>query len=609
MPNCQDDNKTISVAEILEDMPLNPWEEMSEDTNAESAALTTSSAVPAQFQLSAASMNVSKTAQRFFRSIVSLIKKDDLKGHVYSFKISDYAKFYGIKGVIYDQLEAAARELKKPITVRKWQDGKYISLTFSYINELKIEDGIAKVEIGSSVLPFYQGLANSKYRLADTVSFKQYTFALYEFLISKLKNDNAVEFLISVAGLPDAFDPLTPEVDDKGKEIRDENGNPVYKKRRFCRKGQFDYSIFKREVLVKGQKIINEGDMDISFSFEEIKRGHAVDKLKFKVIRQRLAPSEQDVEIAGNPYYDSLERTGKQIYDFFVRLDIPQNVIEDSMIRYKDKIYEIARYVDKCRRNPKNKRGYLISIVQNGWTENYCGETLDVYFQRTEAEPASLQNSFLDSRSAIVDKLKANGVTAKKSLLKCISGHSDNYIEAQIAYCIREFKENKGQTNIAGALVQACVDDYAKYGYKEQQEAAAKEKHLSLEATKAKLTQMSMDELKAYSAADKEEALLLQEELAKRETAEKERLEAEFQKAYKGFLKNGALQAKEDYKLQVLGNMSDNLKAFTLNHLKDTDYSDMELEEIPLDTLLALASKNGPFACAFRQLMREKLGY
>lgn len=604
------DDNNIKVAEVVTDFTdSEPWEESAQEHESEAAALTTASSVPAQFTLSAASMNVSKTAQRFFRSIVSLIKQTDLKGHIYSFKISDYAEFYGIKGVIYDQLEAAARELKKPITVRKWENGKYVSLTFSYINELKIEDGIAKVEIGSSILPFYQGLANSKYRLADTRSFKQYTFALYEYLITKLKKENAVEFIVSVASFPDDFDPLTPEVDDKGKELKDEDGNIIYKKRRFCRKGQFDYSTFKREVLVKGQKIINEGDMDIRFTFEEIKRGHAVDKVKFNVIRQRFAPNEEDVEIVGNPYYDGLDKTGKQIYDYFVKLDIPQNIIEDSMIRYHDKITEIAKYVEKCRRNPKNKRGYLVSIVQNGWTENYFGETIDVYFERTEKETVKDQYSVMDNRDEIVAKLKANGVSAKKSIVKCLTGHTDEYIEAQIEYCIKEFRDKKGAASIAGAIVQACEDDYAKFEQAKQQAQVEEEKKNSYEAAKESFLKMSHEQLKIIRAENEEQERALKEELAKRAEEEKARKEEEFQKAYRDFLRKGSMAEKEECKMRVLNSMPDTFKSITSNNLKETEYSDMELEEIPLDVLIVLASKNGPFVAAFRELIREKLGY
>lgn len=67
-----------------------------------------------------------------------------------------------------------------------------------------------------------------------------------------------------------------------------------------------------------------------------------------------------------------------------------------------------------------------------------------------------------EARKDIIGKLEAEGITDKK-ILAGILEHTDDYIKANIDYCVRHYRDKKRQADISGAIISAVKNDYAGY--------------------------------------------------------------------------------------------------------------------------------------------------
>lgn len=70
--------------------------------------------------------------------------------------------------------------------------------------------------------------------------------------------------------------------------------------------------------------------------------------------------------------------------------------------------------------------------------------------------------NIMESRTSIVSKLESEGITDKK-ILATLLEHTDEYILANIDYCVKHYRDKRRQSDISGAIISAIKNDYAGY--------------------------------------------------------------------------------------------------------------------------------------------------
>ena len=179
---------------------------------------------------------------------------------------------------------------------------------------------------------------------------------------------------------------------------------------------------------------------------------------------------------------------------------------------------------------------------------------------------------------------------------------------ANVNYCIKKYKNEKGQSEIAGAIVQAIKQDFAGY------DVSKKEAELDkLKREAQNNTDMTMRNLCAGIDDSAPEDKFSESDATPDETKQevsKKRIDKSAQdaieEAYNMFIQTGSFEDKDRLKVKTIEQMSDFQKSVICGVLKtDKKVAPEELSAVPLDLLL----KSALFENTYRKTFIEELGF
>ena len=213
---------------------------------------------------------------RLLFTVMSKVQPSDTKMTVYHIPVAEFADFLGVaKGSAYEEM----RKITKSIVTRYVEIREPGVLTqTTWMSQAKYIDGTGTVDVqlSEAMIPFLLNLKNNftKYKLTMLLSFKsQYTLRLY--MLLKQKRDH---------------NPYTDSYEFELGELRKMLGVSI---EAIPRRDKFDkpqeaielypeYSNFKRWILEAAKKELT-AKADLSFDYEEIRKGRRVTAIIFQV--------------------------------------------------------------------------------------------------------------------------------------------------------------------------------------------------------------------------------------------------------------------------------------------------------------------------------------
>ena len=208
--------------------------------------------------------------------------------------------------------------------------------------------------------------------------------------------------------------------------------------------------------------------------------------------------------------------------------------------------------------------------------------------------------------SKITDVFKQYGI--RKNVWPILLNYPEDYILANVNYCIKKYKNEKGQSEIAGAIVQAIKQDFAGY------DVSKKEAELDkLKREAQNNTDMTMRNLFAGIDDSAPEDKFSEPDATPDETKQevsKKKIDKSAQdaieEAYNMFIQTGSFEDKDRLKVKTIEQMSDFQKSVICGVLKtDKKVAPEELSAVPLDLLL----KSALFENTYRKTFIEELGF
>lgn len=265
------------------------------------------------------------------------LSDDDLK--YYSLNVSDFLKIFNNNNYVRD-IKRVLDELL--VTKIEIQSSNAVLKTTWFASAQYFEGGKIEIEFSRKLKPYLIGLKKSftKYNLNYIIEFKSgYSIRMYQLLKQYQKiGVREIELL-------------------------------VLKKYLQIEKQYERYSHFKEKVINVAYDEINK-NADISFTFEEIKKGRKVDKIRFyitsnnKHIKSESTPKKEEKELKNVD--DLVDQLREIIHEklktkeYKVLLQAANNNIE--LIRAK---YQIA----KKQRKIDNLVGWMMKAIQEEYSE------------------------------------------------------------------------------------------------------------------------------------------------------------------------------------------------------------------------------------------------
>lgn len=271
----------------------------------------------------------------------------DKKCTLFRYRVADLGTFFDVEHhEIYAILEEAVTRLNTRELKIKKENGDYLIATWVASAEYLKNQGVIEIEISQKLLPYLIDIKKhfTSYPFLSVSNFKSsYSFRLYE-LVKQWPYEQLGFREIELTELKGFLDLSSTQ----------------YEK----------YSAFKRYILLTAQKEVNEKS-DLTFSFQEIKEGRKITKIKFiiqtKEQNQLLIPKmltkesnndeekkEELIQILINAGF-----TEKQILELILR--IPLNQIEKN-IEYTKKMHEKGKI--------NNFIAYLYTAIMKDYASN-----------------------------------------------------------------------------------------------------------------------------------------------------------------------------------------------------------------------------------------------
>lgn len=276
----------------------------------------------------------------------SLIEPDDENFKLYEIKAQDIMKFLKVKNKSHFKiLKDALYNLASKSIKRETEDSFEILNWFDYA---KYENGVLKVEFNRRLKPYLLQLKEhfTTYKLNNIALLKsKYSIQLYEFLKCN-QYKNKIEISID--------------------ELRDYlNTKNSYKA----------YKDFKRATILKAQKELHE-TTDISFDFNEIKKGRKVIAVRFTVKSNKAISAEDEIcadKISDNNQKNSYEKYINEIN--FIKMLLDNEITDkEALIILQAAEFDINKVKEKYKyistKECKNQVAYLMSAIKEDYKPN-----------------------------------------------------------------------------------------------------------------------------------------------------------------------------------------------------------------------------------------------
>jgi plasmid replication initiation protein len=243
--------------------------------------------------------------QKMVLLLASLVKPTDKIFQEVTFKAKDLMSVLGVSAKNYAYLKKQTNTLAGNVIEMVLNDGKELRQApwLSYANYSKDgKDIIVKFKLNEAIQPFVIQLTGhfTKYRLSAVMTLSSsYSIRLYELLIQYLKVGERVIELSKLKRMLSI---------DENKHQR--------------------YPDFRRHVLMQAQKELSEKS-DIDFTFEPIKKGKAVESVKFIIKRNH------------NYIKDCAKKNDLSTLELLNKFNSDKSPLDDLAVDYDDEFSNI----------------------------------------------------------------------------------------------------------------------------------------------------------------------------------------------------------------------------------------------------------------------------
>lgn len=304
----------------------------------------------------------------FAKIIVAMRNDPDIE--FYEFSVKSLLKDFGITENNHTQLKLATKGLIRPVTIKGDLDDED---QLPFFDRVRYSNGIVKFRMTSDLKPLILNLEKNytQYYFSNIARLKStYSIRMYELLKQyQFKNERT----LSLQELK-----FFLKIEDEKYE---------------------QYGHFKSKVIIVAQKELEE-KTDIYFSFEEIKEGRKIIKIKFFIFKNKnnLDDIQNNViknEVCNNEIekLKGIELTDRQEEVVIiltnnyrlsrkVALELIRNVSIEQILRnieHSDKEYNSGNIT-------KNLTGYLVGAIKNDYANTTSLFELDVKKKTTDKE-------------------------------------------------------------------------------------------------------------------------------------------------------------------------------------------------------------------------------
>lgn len=392
---------------------------------------------------------------RVFAKMVTMIEPNDVEFKKYKISIKELMEYFGkIDKGLYERLRAIPERLMEKriymnILDEKGREIEFVAPLIVGAKRSKKFDQNAFIE-----LQFHPDLKNdllllksqfTKYDIRNLYDLQSaHSIRLYE-LLKQYENTNQKSRLF------DIYD-LKAKLGVKSK----------YSK----------YSNFKARVILKAQKDL-EQYTDISFTFEEIKKGRTVEQIVFYI-------TSKDIQLEEGKEEDLPIKEEKTADIFLTELEKAFEVygFSDKEIKgiSKDKEEAYLIWVLKTKKNDiltaKNPKGWLVKAIEEGYFEaaynRHLAQAAKAKQQKTakakqEADKKALEKQkneqFAKSKEKALKYINSLNIKDKEILKEEILGHQkSNVFNSQIIEFLEEGVENIiGVHAVVGYLIDKKI--------------------------------------------------------------------------------------------------------------------------------------------------------
>ncbi len=296
------------------------------------------------------SYDLSMEEQKIILTLASMVKPEDEEFKRYKFNISEFIALIGIKNQSqYTEIPTITKGLMKKVFEIQEED-MLIQVAWLSSVVYKKGSGYVELEFSPRLKPYMLKLNSmfTQYKLGNILMMKsKYSPRIYEFLkCNEFKKQKMIEFSLN----------------QLRKLLKVENAYLLY-------------ADFKRFVLFPAQKEIDTLT-DISFTFEEIKKGRKVDKIKFYITSNKNMELE---DVPEGKKEQKEQSTGEEI-DIDDLIDQLREIIHEKLKTKEYKaILEAANndieliqskyQIAKKQRKIDNLVGWMMKAIQEEYSE------------------------------------------------------------------------------------------------------------------------------------------------------------------------------------------------------------------------------------------------
>uniref|UniRef100_UPI00069C4A6F replication initiation protein n=1 Tax=Aneurinibacillus tyrosinisolvens TaxID=1443435 RepID=UPI00069C4A6F len=297
--------------------------------------------------------NLNLQEQRVILALISLIQPDDKDFKTHYLKVKDLADMLDIQEKnFYKKVKEVILSLqRKEIVIREKETNSDLHVHWLSASRYYHRKGLVELEFSPQLRPYLLQLRKeyTKYKLWNVLQLRsKYSIRMFE-LLKRFQSLGKRNF----------------SVDELRYKLEVEDGK--YEQ----------YGHFKSRILKKAQDEISK-KTDISFTFEEHKKGAKVEGLTFHIHSKENVGkliSDNEPVVLKDDSYELLIRFG-------IKSEKAKKLIEQFG---EERVKENLTYVFDKKQNDdvNNISGYIIKAVQ----ENYAGHPTVVYNEEDELNP------------------------------------------------------------------------------------------------------------------------------------------------------------------------------------------------------------------------------
>lgn len=283
---------------------------------------------------------------------------------------------------------------------------------------------------------------------------------------------------------------------------------------------------------------------------------------------------------------------------------IVNSVVKKALLEYEPYIY---KYIDNMN---------IIQILDTKDIKIFFLEMfIDILAKKKSKDLIRIYQAYFESKektgilaatsSKVTELFEQYGVN--KTVWPSLVSYPEDYILANINYCIEKYRKGKGQKDIAGAIVKAIKQDYASFNVSKKEDELEKAKREFSNSIYSQMDNLFEDNStkESATAADKNLDEYDGEDKPKNSSSSISP-EVEIEKAYRIFIKKGTEEDKNRLKMAALRKMSDFQKSIIASNLEEGKHFTIdEMAELPVEKLITSIF----FDRALQRAFAEEMGF